>query len=511
MFRQVTLTLLSFFALLTPLSPLAAQETAADNQLSSANANANANQSFIGRSIAFDIAGSSFPEGVQVEEVLWDFGDGVRTTGEKVSHTYSTAGSYTVRVQVTTNQGRSEDTAEVTVYKHLIVLLADSSAPEAEITIAQQQAAKTGLLLLVLSARGVGPDAVTEEELANQLIDNRDAVSKANLILSWTAGSVGSSALSKFGQHVRQAAGLSLNDLKMADKGIILLSNTPFGVLTPTAQSTFDQLSPAYVLLTKPQALSLLLEPLAAEEAKQIILNSSLTHRLLGTFSARVVSDLGPTNFLSFGINYLVNHGVPINSITLILMLPIIATILAFSRQVIGIKAFGLITPALTTLSFLVMGLQYGLIIFSAVLLAGTLTRLTMRRLHLLYLPRMALVLTSVSLAILVFFGFGVATNNNALASFSIFPILILTLLAEEFIDLQFKSGARRAFIVTAWTILLAVACYFIVSWQLLRTVIVSYPEVILIAIPLNILFGRWGGLRLTEYFRFRKLLRYVQ
>jgi len=497
--------------LLWPGGYILAQEEADQTPDPQANANANATQVFIGRSVSFDIEGSSFPEGVEVEEVLWDFGDGVRTTGEKVSHGYQSPGTYTVRVQVTTNQGRAEDTAEITVFRHLVVMLTDGSAPEEEVALARQQAAKNGLLLLILSAKGSGPDVVTEENLASQLIDARDAVARTNIIVSWTSGSVGSSALAKFGQHVRQAEGASLSDLNMENKGIIMLSDTPFAVLAPTAQSAFDQLSPDYVLLTRPQGLNLLLEPLTGEEAKQVIFTSTLSHRLLGTFSARAVSDLGPTNFISFGINYLINHGVPINSITLILMLPIIATILAFSRQVIGIKAFGLITPAMTTLSFLVMGLQYGLIIFSAVLLAGTLTRLVMRRLHLLYLPRMALVLSSVSLAILVFFGFGVATNNVAIASFSIFPILILTLLAEEFIALQFKAGARSAFIVTAWTLLLAVACYFIVSWELLRTVIVSYPEVTLIAIPANILLGRWGGLRLTEYFRFRKLLRYIQ
>lgn len=173
-------------------------------------------------------------------------------------------------------------------------------------------------------------------------------------------------------------------------------------------------------------------------------------------------------------------------------------------------KAFGLVTPAMTTLSFLVMGLPYGLLIFLSILLSGTLTRLAMRKLHLLYLPRMALVLTGVSLAILIVFGLGAATDNTALASFSIFPILILTLLAEEFIALQFKSGARKALTVTAWTLGLAIGCYFIVSWQIVRTLFVSYPEIVLLAIPINILLGRWTGLRLTEYIRFRRLLSHI-
>ncbi|MGH9857755.1 MAG: 7TM domain-containing protein, partial [Acidobacteriota bacterium] len=390
------------------------------------------------------------------------------------------------------------------------LLIADGSVSESELALKQQQAAEAGLLLRVLRAHG-STEVVTEDDLTKQLIDARDILARSNLVITWTSGSVGSSVLSKFAQHIRQSEGIAFSDINIEEKGIIILSETPFGVLAPSAQAAFDQLRPSYILLTRPQALDLLLEPLASEAAKERIFASPVTHRLLGTFSARVVNARNPLNFISLGINYLVNRGVPINSITLVLMLPVIATILSFSRQVIGIKAFGLVTPAITTLSFLVMGLRYGLIVFIAVLLAGTLTRMVMRQLRLLYLPRMALVLTSVSISILTLFGIGVATNNTTLVSFSIFPILILTLLAEEFIALQFKAGARPALIVTAWTLALAIGCYFIVSWELLRTVIVSYPEVVLLAIPINILLGRWGGLRLTEYFRFRKLLRYVQ
>jgi hypothetical protein len=498
--------------LVLPGSSGAQEEETEDSPQPAVNINTGiSSQVFVGKNISFGLSDIELPEEFAVQEILWDFGDGTRTTGEKVAHTYRQSGTYTVRVSVTTDQGVAENNADITVFEHVAVLLTDSTTPQNEIEVKQQQAAKTGLLLLVLRDRGGGPEVVAEEELTNQLVDARDALSKTNLIIAWTSGSVGSSVLSKFAQRLRQADELSAEELQIELKGVIILSDTPFGVLAPTTQAAFDQLKPSYVLLTKPQAIDILLEPLAAEEAKDNIIASPIAHRLLGTFSARAIQDLNVTNFMSFGINFLVNQGVPINNITLILMLPVIATILSVSRQFIGIKAFGIITPAMTTLSFLVLGLQYGLLVFAVVLLAGTVTRLILRKLRLLYLPRMALVLTSVSLSILALFALGISTNNTTLLSFSIFPILILTLLAEEFIAVQFTAGARQALTITAWTLALAVVCYYIVSWELLRTIVVSYPEVILLAIPINILLGRWSGLRLTEYFRFRKLLRYTQ
>lgn len=444
-----------------------------------------------------------------IKETLWDFGDGVMTTGSNVDHTYESPGTYEVALRVTTDDNEFTDTTQVRAYKHLAILVSDTSASAQQIKLHQQRAASENILVLALQVKGGGPEVLVEEELTRQLVDTIPNIEEAHLIIMWTSGGVGANVLTKFAQHIKQSEGIQAQDLAFNSKGIILLSDTPYGVLKPTAQSTFNQLKPSYVLLARPEVLDSILATTTAEDAKAAVITSPLEFRLIGTFSARTVAYIRITNIVSFGINFLVNRGVPINSLILILMLPIIATILAFARQVIGIKAFGLITPAMTTLSFLVMGLRYGLIVFITILLAGTLTRMVLRRLRLLYLPRMALVLTSVSLSLLFLLALGVSTDRNSILSFSIFPALILTILAEEFIAAQFKQGFRSALTITAWTLVLATICYGIVSSEILRTLILSYPEIVLATIPINIILGQWSGLRVTEYFRFRTLLRY--
>jgi hypothetical protein len=461
------------------------------------------------KAVAFDAQNSNIPPTAQVEEIVWDFGDGVRTTGEKVSHTYTKPGSYKVLLTLRTTEGQSEDTIGMQVFDRVVVLLADASVPAEQLALYHQQAQEMGLLLVTVKTESNSPGALIEEELTQQLINATDEVAEATHLITWTAGSISANVLSKFAQHTKSLDPTAAKNLNLENKVVALLTDTSFTLLTPAAQSTFDQLRPAYIILTRPSALPLLLSAKTPEETREKILNSPLEYQLLGTFSERASRSLGFTNFMSFGINFLVNRGVPINNIILILMIPVIATILSFTRQVIGIKALGLITPAMTTLCFLVLGLSAGLIVFLVVLLSGTLTRILLRRLHLLYLPRMALVLTMASLAILVMLGFGVATGRATTLSFSIFPIFILTILAEEFIAIQFSRGARTALSITAWTLLLSILCFYLVSWELLRTLLLSYPEIILLAIPINIALGRFSGLRLVEYFRFRELLRY--
>lgn len=466
-------------------------------------------QTLTNKSLTFDLSKSTVPPEVTINEIVWDFGDGIRTTGEKVTHTYSKAGTYTARVIIFTSDTRAEGMAEIRVFDQAILLLADATVSDEQLALQSEQAAQEGILLLVLKVKGSGPEALVEEELTQALVAAHADVARTDLIITWTSGAIGPNVLSRFAQTIRQTDEQALNGLDVSSKGIIILSDAAFAVLSPTAQSTWDQLKPAYVLLTRSDALPLLYTVTGSDEVRERIIESPIDYRLFGSFSSRAISDLSPTNFMSFGINYLINGGVPINNIILILMIPIIATLLAFARQFIGIKAFGLITPAMTTLSFLVMGLYAGLIVFVVVLLSGSLIRVLLKKLRLLYLPRMALVLSAASLAILLMLGLGTAIDTSSAASFSIFPMLILTILAEEFIAVQFTRGLRTALRITAWTLFLAILCYFIMSWQLLRITVLSYPELVLLTIPINVALGRFTGLRLIEYVRFRELLRH--
>lgn len=210
-------------------------------------------------------------------------------------------------------------------------------------------------------------------------------------------------------------------------------------------------------------------------------------------------------------INYLIQQGIPQETVVLILMLPIIATVIAFARQIIGWKAFGIYTPLISAFAFWAIGLKYGLIIFVIVLMVGALVRFIIKYLNLLYLPRIAIVLTCVAMAILLLFLIVSALGRNGLLTASIFPILIIITLLEEFIGAQTKKGFRTAIILSLETLLLAIACYYLIIWPWLQNMLLKYPWIILLTIVFNILLGKWTGLRLSEYLRFRQVIKHVE
>jgi hypothetical protein len=211
-----------------------------------------------------------------------------------------------------------------------------------------------------------------------------------------------------------------------------------------------------------------------------------------------------------------VNYGVPISTVTLILVLPIVVTIITFFRQIVGIKAFGIYTPAMVTFAFSGIGLQagnlskgvkYGTAIFVMVILVGTLSRILMKKFRLLYLPRMAIVITLVSFATLGVLIAGGAKNRTGLAEVSIFPILIMITLVEKFVATQIEKSSRTAIILSTETLIISIISYYIISWQPLLSFVQQYPIIILLTIFVNIFLGRWTGLRLIEYFRFKDLI----
>lgn len=210
-------------------------------------------------------------------------------------------------------------------------------------------------------------------------------------------------------------------------------------------------------------------------------------------------------------IGFFIFDGVPLETVVLILMLPIIATLIAFLRQVVGIKAFGIYTPLIITFAFLATnGLRYGIAIFLAVIFIGMLMRFILKPFRLLYLPRVAIMLTVVAVSILFLLAFGGNLKRTGLASVSIFPILIMITLVEKFVAVQIEKGNKTALILAFETLLISIAGFYLASWKGLIEIILFYPWLILITIPINILLGKWTGLRISEYIRFKDIIKKI-
>lgn len=206
-----------------------------------------------------------------------------------------------------------------------------------------------------------------------------------------------------------------------------------------------------------------------------------------------------------------INSGVPENTIVLLLLLPVVATVIAGIRQIVGIRGFGIFLPAALSITFVAIGPILGILLFVAIVVISTTVRLITRKLKLKlqYLPRMALILWFVSFGILGILFTAPMINYLPLLNVSIFPVLVLTLLVEDFTKIQLGKSFKTAMSLTGQTLVLALISYVLLTYQPFKKFVLLNPEITLITtFIINIILGKYLGLRFMEYLRFRKLLK---
>lgn len=204
---------------------------------------------------------------------------------------------------------------------------------------------------------------------------------------------------------------------------------------------------------------------------------------------------------------FLTQNGIPEQAIIWIFMLPIAITLVVIGRQIIGIKGFGIATPILIGYAFVATGIQAGIIIFLAALGIGFIIRSGLAHARLLYLPKMALILLGVTIASAILIPF-LPYKEGLEFPQAAFSFLVLVLVVEQFASFLIERGVRKTFAIGLETLAVSISIFFLVGWGWLQDTVVSYPVFVIGAVVmLNLLLGRWTGLRFSEYVRFKDII----
>jgi hypothetical protein len=320
------------------------------------------------------------------------------------------------------------------------------------------------------------------------------------VIILWTEGISGLQSV------LRAVSGNDNLVAGMHNQTIVLLTDGSLQTLARTARGPYSVLKPEQILLTRKEAIDPLLSAPNTASFLQELQKRDMEYLSINASTA----GLRPWNLLSSLVNAMLTKGVPSQTVILLLVLPFIAMILAFLRQVIGIATFGLYTPSIIALSFLALGWKLGVFFLLFILLTGYGTRAIMKRWRLLYIPKVAIILTVVSFTLLILMGLS-AFYGITFSRETIFILLIMSTLTESFLNLKTEEGMRSAVIGVAETIAASLICVFIVQWDVFQSLILAYPELILLTVIADVILGRWTGLRLLEYVRFREVFKHLQ
>ncbi|HDL01453.1 MAG TPA: hypothetical protein ENH23_04395 [candidate division Zixibacteria bacterium] len=191
----------------------------------------------------------------------------------------------------------------------------------------------------------------------------------------------------------------------------------------------------------------------------------------------------------------------------IIIMLPIGVLAVVFFRNIVGLETFGTFMPALIAIGFRDTGLSSGILLFALIMGFGSVMRVILERLHLLHTPRLAILLSTVVLFNLGLTAVGVSLGFLNFARVALFPMIILTLTVERLSIITEESGIWNALRIAFLTLIVASSSYAIMSSRFLQSIVITFPETILVVIAIYIYIGRYSGFRLIEFTRFKHLL----
>ena len=214
-------------------------------------------------------------------------------------------------------------------------------------------------------------------------------------------------------------------------------------------------------------------------------------------------------NSFRWMIKLAMERGVSTNTIVLLLLLPLIATLASFLHYVVGWSGYGIFMPTMIAVAFLATGIFGGLLLFALILMMSILGGMILKKLKIHFWPARAINLLFISVAV---FGLMLLTSFVDLidiSEISIFPILFMILLAEEFVRTQLVKSKSEAKKLMLGTVVLAMGGAMMMSFDWIQRVVLKYPEwVVLIVLVANLLIGNYSGIRLMEIKRFKRAIR---
>ncbi len=226
-------------------------------------------------------------------------------------------------------------------------------------------------------------------------------------------------------------------------------------------------------------------------------------------------------------LGLLQNIDIERQALLLLFMIPVVVTIVGITRHIVGIKSLGIYATVILTFAFYGLGLngdyaantnifngvRYGLS-FLVVLIAATVlgsTILKSSRMH--YFPKVAMVMSfaAVGLILALILGdliLGDLLGRKAFSSINALALVMIASVAEQFTSTLFKLKWRKAILLTAETTFTALICYLLIAWPAFQDLVINYPYVLLLTFLINYLVGKYRGLRILEFIRFREVLK---
>ncbi len=231
---------------------------------------------------------------------------------------------------------------------------------------------------------------------------------------------------------------------------------------------------------------------------------------------------VGISGSISHSIEFLKTLEVSPDIIYLPLILPFLGLFLAFSKIIIGMNTPNSYVPLTVVITSFFIGPLLSITTLIVCLIVGYFMKYIIVEFKLHSNVKTSLILSLLSIIFILLLPFYPSSlvfqgiNYSLLICYGIF---LISLINEKYLSFKItKSNLISDLKIIFSTILFSFITYLILGGKIvtgsqyfdfpyLKDLVMGLPEIVLVAILLTALIGRYTGLRLTELWRFRKLI----
>ena len=286
-------------------------------------------------------------------------------------------------------------------------------------------------------------------------------------------------------------------------KKIYIISKFSKSFLSKVIASSLSQIGATRVFLISENQFYSIITRLSTGEKEDIYIGEELSYEKWNT----VYSLSGFVEFLAYaGFSY--------QLLAILLSITFIVLILNFFKQVIGFNVFGIYYPVLFALVAVTLGFSTALMFISIGFTSIIIINIFSKKVHLLLHAKRALLISIYILFLLLvlwvdnFFELSFINYSIFDNPLVIFPLFITIILSDKVFQEDINMFGKSWIMDVIQYGIITFVIYKLFEYKTLQYFLVSYPDVIILVVLLNILVGRYIWLQVFEYFRFAPLLR---
>ena len=209
---------------------------------------------------------------------------------------------------------------------------------------------------------------------------------------------------------------------------------------------------------------------------------------------------------------WIIEHGVTEEILMMLLFVPVIATVVNFSRYIVGFKTLGIYAPMTLAFAYIFTGIRFGLLITVAVITATLLSYSILKKIRMHYISRTTINYIFISFFVILIIVLNevspvkITTANHNVNTLPPLGVILITTLSDFFIKQYIKKDLFSTLRALLETVLIGVIGWGILNSEIIQDIVMNNIWIQPLLFITNLTLGKYAGKRLKEYLRFKQL-----